>query len=264
MKFESCEAEALYDFLILDPARHYFMCHTMDAHKSFRGAWRLMDQKHIQIAVFLRHTGLIQVAIAPRLNWKAYKDAFIELLEAINWQQAMVIETVKQQISGNFEGLEVSEGAKIMMCTPERFQQIEETSRADTFEIRPLDESDLDEVVMIYQEVFTGFASRTYMADKLQKRKGRAYGGFINGQLIAVAQSDYESHQHALIVGVATVKSFQRKGYGKRIFKYLCEMLVSEGKVLYLQYDSVIAGEMYKHFGFIKLDQIYHIRRMAE
>lgn len=265
MKFEASDAELLYDFVVLDPVRHYFICHTIDAHKSYKGVWQLMDKDHIQIAVFLRHTGLLQVAMTPSLKWENYENAFFKLLEEINWQQAMVIDSVCQKIVNHFGALQVSEGAKIMRCSTSDFHDdFDKQTHDDAFEIRALDVTDLDEVVLIYQDVFTGFASKVYMTEKLIHNRGRAFGGFINGKLVAVAQSDYETKQHALIVGVATAKNFQRKGFGERIFRHLCKQLIEEKKTLYLQYDSLIAGDIYKRFGFVKVDQIYHIKKRTE
>ena len=265
MRFEPCDAESLYDFVVQDPARHYFICHTLDAHKSFKGAWELKTEAHTQMAVFLRHTGLLQVAMMPALEWDKYESAFLSVLEIIHWQQAMVTEVVCQKIIKRFCDLEVNEGAKIMKCTPAQFRTDDEIkSTNQDMEIRSLKVSDLDEVVLLYQDVFTGFASKAYMTEKLNKNRGRAFGGFIHGKLVAVAQSDYESEQDALIVGVATAKNLQRHGYGKRIFRHLCEQLLGEDKTLHLQYDALIAGEMYKKFGFTKTDQIYHIKRSAK
>lgn len=262
MRFEPCDAESLYDFVVQDPARHYFICHTLDAHKSFKGAWQLKVDAHTQIAVFLRHTGLLQVAMMPSFEWDKFENAFLSALEKINWQQAMVTDVVCQKIVKRFCDLEVNEGAKIMKCTPTQFRTNGEIKNPNQdMVIRSLKVTDLDEVVLLYQDVFTGFASKTYMAEKLDKNRGRAFGGFIHGKLVAVAQSDYESERDALIVGVATAKNLQRHGYGKRIFRHLCEQLVGEDKTLHLQYDSAIAGELYKNFGFTKTDQIYNIKR---
>lgn len=262
MKFEQTEAELLYRFVVLDPARHYFICHTIDAHKTFKAVWHLKGDCEDQMAVFLRHTGLIQVALSAGVRCINYETLFIRLLGSIEWQQAMVVKSVADVIQKHFDDLQVNEGAIIMKCSPKTFMAVPCGAHLENgLEIRSLKTEDLDEVVLLYQDVFTGFASKAYMMDKLGCGKGRAYGAFLQGRLIAVAQSDYESHNSALIVGVATVKHLQRSGYGKIIFKHLCEQLINEGKTLYLQYDSSIAGALYKRFGFSKIDQIYHIKK---
>ena len=120
---------------------------------------------------------------------------------------------------------------------------------------------DVPEILKIYQSVFDSFAAGPYMAEKLAQGRGRAFGIKHEDELIAVAQSDYESDQFALIVGVATLKEYQGKSIGRACFQFLCSELVKEGKTLHLQYDSPIAGELYKSTGFINYERVFHVSR---
>jgi predicted GNAT family acetyltransferase len=81
--------------------------------------------------------------------------------------------------------------------------------------------------------------------------------------MVSVAQTDFENSDFALIVGVATDPKHQGKGYGRSLMESLCKALADEGKTLYLQYDSPVAGSLYESMGFETVEQIMHIKNLA-
>ena len=117
---------------------------------------------------------------------------------------------------------------------------------------------DLDEVVKIYEKVFTGFSSKAVMEDRINSGRGRGLCIRRHGKIVAVAQSEFEMDTSALIVGVATDPEFQGKGLGSACVEVLCNQLVKEGKNLYLQYDNMDAGRIYERLGFRPFDQVKH------
>jgi predicted GNAT family acetyltransferase len=122
-----------------------------------------------------------------------------------------------------------------------------------------LNDNHLPEVVSLYQLVFKSFASQAYMEEKLAVKRGRAVGLFMDHQLVAVAQSDYEDKGKAVVVGVATHPDYQGMGYGRACLEALVDQLLSAQMTLYLQYDSPTAGKLYESMGFKPFDRVYYV-----
>lgn len=125
-------------------------------------------------------------------------------------------------------------------------------------QLRPLKAGDVNLIEALYKEVFQSFTPAEVIRKKLEMGRGRGLGLFLNNTLIAVAQTDFETMDKAIIVGVATHPSHQHQGYGHLIMSALCQPLIDEGKELILHYNNDIAGKLYKKMGFKQTDQIGH------
>ncbi len=262
MAFERATAEVLYPLALKDTARNYFVCYSINNHQSYAAVWQLKDGEKPIIGVFLRKTGIIQIVCEPGLIIEPYKEDLESLLERTPWKQAIVTTPLKTLIHSMKVETYSHEGAFIAACSPEQYRP---SDRGDVLEIKKLTLDDLDAVIEIYLEVFKGFASYGYMVEKLSSGRGRAIGGFIDGRLVTVCQSDYESSNMALIVGVATRMDVQGKGYGRACLENLCNQLIlNEKKTLYLQYDAPISGALYKSLGFERVEQIFHVEKIEE
>lgn len=259
MKLVEVKAESLYSLATEDYARNYFICYTMDNHQNYEKVYMFEDNGEHAIGVFLRKTGIVQMALKTGFNPEPYVAELEQLLASLNWKQINISGRLGELVNQMRFKKIVREGAFIARCTPEHFNA---QNSQPILEYRWLTSGDLNEVVELYQKVFKGFASYDYMMAKLDSRKGRAVGGYLEGKLISVAQSDYETDKSALIVGVATDPNYQGKGYGRVCLEKLCEPLIKDGKTLYLQYDSEIAGKLYKTLGFEVIDNILQIERI--
>lgn len=69
-------------------------------------------------------------------------------------------------------------------------------------------------------------------------------------QMVATASTTAENSLSAMVVGVATLEDFKRKGYATKCMISLCSQLLSEGKEMCLFYDNLEAGVIYKRIGF--------------
>lgn len=123
--------------------------------------------------------------------------------------------------------------------------------------IEPLSVSNLDEVIKIYEKSFKSFASKNVLTKRLEDKRGSAYGIFKGEDLVSVAFTDFESDKEALIVGVATLAEYRNKGYGSELVKYLSINLQKRGKKVHLEYESKVAGNIYKRLGFTVVDSVY-------
>lgn len=89
-----------------------------------------------------------------------------------------------------------------------------------------------------------------------RKRRGLEDGSsrsfFIeeDGKMVSMASTTAENTFSAMVVGVATLESYKKKGYATACMVKLCDQLLSEGKELCLFYDNPEAGAIYKRIGF--------------
>lgn len=264
MAFLRTTAEVLYPLALKDTARNYFVCYSINNHQSYTAVWQLKEDGKPIIGVFLRKTGILQIIIEPGLNINPYKDDLESLLIKIPWHKAIVTASVKDLMLTMKMDACVDKGAQIAVCSPENYRSVI-ISEMQNFTVRTLSIDDLDAVIAVYLSVFKGFASYGYMVEKILSGRGRAIGGFMDGVLITVSQSDYENADTAIVVGVATRPEAQSKGYGRVCFEHLCNQLIlNDNKTLYLQYDSPIAGALYKSLGFEIVEQIFHVEKNKE
>lgn len=71
-----------------------------------------------------------------------------------------------------------------------------------------------------------------------------------DGKMVSTASTTAENSISAMVVGVATLADYKKKGYATSCMVKLCHELLSEGKELCLFYDNPIAGAIYKRIGF--------------
>ncbi len=120
---------------------------------------------------------------------------------------------------------------------------------------------DLDEIIRLYQKVFQSFSPKDVMEEKFISERGRGICIRDNNRIISVAQTDFETVNAALIVGVATEPDYRNKGYATECTKYLSIIMQKEGKDVYLQYDNPKAGKIYERLGYKTIDRVVHYRK---
>lgn len=90
---------------------------------------------------------------------------------------------------------------------------------------------------------------------KINNKAGRAY--YIenaDGEMVSIAQTTAENSSSAMIVGVATLKEYRKRGYVSECMIRICEDVLKEGKTICLFYDNPKAGKIYHRLGFKTID----------
>lgn len=128
------------------------------------------------------------------------------------------------------------------------------------YKIRHISTDDLDEIVALYKDIFSSFAPKEIMEEKLKTKRGRGICIEEDEKIISVSQTDFETKDGAVIVGIATRKDHQGKGMATECLQELSRTLINEGKDLYIQYDNLEAGKIYEKLGFKILDQVVHLK----
>jgi hypothetical protein len=147
-------------------------------------------------------------------------------------------------------GLKVAkEGAFIAELKKEDYQPV--VSTAVLIELE-----DLEAIQILYQKVFSGYPKVAYMKEKLISKRGIGFK-LVKDSIVAVAQSDFNQ----LIVGVATDPEHLRNGHALNCMHGLIQEMFKTETSVYLQYDSLRAGKLYKALGFKVIDQVMHYER---
>lgn len=213
------------------------------------------DLDHLEAVLFKRQSGNLQLmtfraSCSPEViqDFKGLikKVSFNTLITSQHYVKSLKAESL---FTSKVDGAYVYATKEVMLS----HQALQEKER-----LRLLNTDDVDAIENLYKMVFKSFTPAPIMRKKLAAGRGRALGLFSDQQLIAVAQTDFENPKGAIIVGVATHPDYQQKGYGHKIMSALCEPLMLENKTMYLHYDSLIAGKLYKKMGFKAIDQIGH------
>jgi len=244
----------VYEFIRQDSARNYFARLGFESDKSVYesiiGEW---DKEGQLIAVlFKRLSGNLQFYAKGEYDVDGFADCISNMeFSTLIAPRSCCDRLLEKGLFGH-----VKDGAIIAKLSHNKEIHFEAYS-----EVEPLWAEDLDEVVELYEEVFTAFSSKAVMEKRLRSGRGRGVCIRVQGRIVSVVQSEFEEEDSALIVGVGTAAGLQGKGLATKCLKVLCTMLLQEGKDLYLQYDNMDAGRIYEKLGFEPVDQVRHYKR---
>lgn len=205
------ELGAVKSFLEEDILRNYFillgMVSSKQVYEKIYGQWK--DQKLVG-TLFKRKSGNLQFYGEEGFDL----EGFTKLISTIDYNsligpKSYCNEFLNQGIFSSYRG-----GAYLSELGKD--SNIESI---DNRNVHKLEIEDLDRVVSLYQEVFSSFASLETMEEKLKSNRGR--GVFIeeDGEILSLAQSEFEMDNGALIVGVATRPELQGQGLASKVLK---------------------------------------------
>lgn len=248
------EYSQVYEFIRQDSARNYFIRLGFESGKpvfeKIIGEWD--ECGNLKAVLFKRLSG----------NLQFYSNIVFDVNGFAEWIKGMEFESMISPRSycdkfihkGLFSS--VKDGAIIAKLDRNEVAAFEHYTEVEELKIE-----DLDEVVSLYEKVFTAFSSKAVMEKRLRSGRGRGVCIRHEGKIVSVVQSEFEEKDSVLIVGVGTDIESQGKGLATKCLKVLCSQLVNEGKDLYLQYDNMDAGRIYEKLGFKPIDQLRHYKR---
>lgn len=77
------------------------------------------------------------------------------------------------------------------------------------------------------------------------------FGIFEDDKLVCTANITARTKSGAMIIGVATLPEYRKRGYASQVMSELCRQCFAEGMLfLCLFYDNPLAGELYHSMGF--------------
>lgn len=248
------EYELVYKFAEKDIARNYFILLGLRSDKQlYDKIYGEYIEGQLKAILLRRNSGTLQF-FAPR---DYDLDGFVSLISTLEYTGLIgprsycdvfldkgIFQTAK-------DGAYISKLGKNYHMKPFK----------NKYKTRKISVEDLDEIVTLYKEVFSSFAPKKIMEEKLKTKRGRGLCIEDKGKIISVSQTDFETKDGAVIVGIGTRKDYRCKGLATECLQELSRSLLDEGKNLYIQYDNLEAGKIYERLGFKILDQIVHLTK---
>ena len=251
-KLEESEYDRVLNFIKEDNARNYFIRLGFESKKTvYEEIIGEFDKEDNLKAVLLkRKSGNLQFYAKENFNI----DGFSEYISKMDFSSLISPSSYCDKFLNKGLFSKVKDGAIIARLSVDNKMMLNNSIS----EVETLKVLDLDEVVNLYEQVFTGFTSKSVMKEKLLSNRGRGVCIRKNGKIVSIAQSEFEDLKSAIIVGVATEPELQGLGLGSKCLEVLCNQLLEEGKDLYLQYDNMDAGRIYERIGFKPIDKVKH------
>ncbi|WP_160725791.1 GNAT family N-acetyltransferase [Bacillus sp. USDA818B3_A] len=129
-------------------------------------------------------------------------------------------------------------------------------THANSFDLSNVQQAipdDAEELVELLNSI-PEFSESTMTLERKRREltDGSARSFYIkaDGKIVSTASTAAENSMSAMVVGVATLEQYKKKGYASRCMLKLCSQLLAEGKELCLFYDNPDAGAIYKRIGF--------------
>lgn len=255
----------LWELAARDPARHYFiLLGLLSPEKTYERIILAEGQEgKLQGAFLRRRSGNAQLMLSRSLaeGKPSVKQltAFAEEIRRVGANQLITAVSYGDALEP-FNLFETHQaGAEIAVLSSEGASALKDQRPGfNAYEITALRPQDLEEVIYLYERCFHSFTPKAVMAEKLLS--GRGHGILLrnSGKLVGCAQSEFESPEHALIVGVATDPEFRGKGIATLCVTALVNSLILPGRDFALQYDNPGAGRIYQRLGFAPVDQVGH------
>jgi len=236
----------LINYIKKETIINYFIINSLERSKyegMFEEKWGEFDKNGNLIAVLLkRKTGNMQFYSRSKYS----VEEFYHILYTEGFKKLIGEASILKQFTKFCKFSRVESGSFIS-----KLDNLTKISKEITLsEVKKLEVENIDSIVELYSEIFSGFATKQSMTDKLKNGTGRGYYIEKNGKIVSIAQSAYEEKESAIIVGVATDFDYRKEGFAMKCLTILCLELILEGKTLYLQYDNPQAGKLYKKLGF--------------
>lgn len=237
-----------------DVGRNYFILLGLTSKKEIYD--KIYGEYHgeeLKAVLFKRKSGTLQFYAPGKFD----ENAFVELISSLEYKSLIGARSYCDKFldKGIFSSSE--DGAYI--------SKLDRDYKIKPFEIRSkirdINLDDLDEIVELYKKVFKSFSPKEVMEEKLMSKRGRGICIEKDEKIISLAQTDFETSEAAVIVGVATSPDHKFKGLATECLKLLSSRLLNEEKNIYLQYDNLEAGKIYERIGFKAIDQVMHYIR---
>lgn len=135
--------------------------------------------------------------------------------------------------------------------------------------IRRMTEDDVEDAINLYLTIdefaktYQGNVEKNIASMKMNLSQGGSIcvGGYVDNQLVCVAETSGDNSISAMIVGVATLEAYRQKGYASLVVQQLCQQVLASGKqFLCLFYDNPKAGRIYHRIGFEEIGEYAMLR----
>ncbi|CAM5195533.1 hypothetical protein UACE39S_06846 [Ureibacillus acetophenoni] len=247
------DRENLMDFIGKKPAENLFIIGDVEAYgfdQDFQKLWGEFNENGELKAVLLKWEG----------NYIPYAEGEYDVE---GFAKIMLDDPTMRELSGLKEIVEPLKQLipkklrRESTCYYAKCSELAITKSAEELQyVHLMTYDDIPETVALLKAIPEFDTSHITVESKekmLQDQTGRTYLIQVDGKLVSTASTTAENKHSAMVVGVATLEGYKRRGYASDIMIKLCNDLLAEGKELCLFYDNPDAGKIYKRLGFVDI-----------
>lgn len=246
--------DLVFQFVEKDIARNYFILLGLkDKRQVYDRIYGEYVEDELKAILFKRKSGILQFFALGQFDL----NGFVNLISTLQYTGLIG----PKSYCNNFIDRGLFQFAKDGACISKLNKNSKIELINSKYKTSKISVGDLDEIVELYKDTFSSFASKEMMEEKLNTKRGRGICIEENGEIVSVIQTDFETSDAAVIVGIATRKDYRAKGLATECLKILSKSLINEGKDLYLQYDNLEAGKIYEKLGFKIIDHVIHLNK---
>ncbi|MGM0836708.1 MAG: GNAT family N-acetyltransferase [Bacillota bacterium] len=245
--------EACYDLVKEQAAENLFIIGDIEAYgyeQDFQKLWGDFDEIGELRAVLLKYQENYIPYAKPQRDFDAKGFAEIMLRDkdfAMMSGLKEITERLEPFLSGRLKRKRETYYAK---CTQLNSSTTENVSTTDVYLAVPEEAEELVELLNGVPEFSDSIITVERKRRGIEKGVSRSYFIKENGRMVSTASTTAENSLSAMVVGVATLHDYKKKGYATQCMVKLCHQLLQEGKELCLFYDNPAAGAIYKRIGF--------------
>ena len=264
------DQEACFNLLKTRPAENLFIIGDVEAYgfdQKFQKLWGEFTEKGDLIAVLLKfEENYIPFAITT-FNAKGFAEI---IANDPGFKMMSGLKEITEQIEPYLnQPLKRKRQTYYAKCTSlntnlvelANIQQAPYRSDIDTFwwnrvELANVQQALPDDAEALVELIdsIPEFAESTLTVERklreLQDGTSRSFFIMEDGKMVSTASTAAENSMSAMVVAVATLETYKKKGYATKCMLKLCSQLLAEGKELCLFYDNPEAGAIYKRIGF--------------
>jgi predicted GNAT family acetyltransferase len=245
--------EACFDLVKEQAAENLFIIGDIEAYgydQDFQKLWGDFDENGELRAVLLKYQENYIPYAKPQRDFDAkgfteimLRDPNFTMLSGLK----EITERLEPFIGGRIKRKRETYYAK---CTKLNYSTTENVSTTDVYQAVQEDAEELVELLNGVPEFSDSIITVERKRRGIEKGVSRSYFIKEDGRMVSTASTTAENSLSAMIVGVATLQGYKKKGYATQCMVKLCHQLLQEGKELCLFYDNPAAGAIYKRIGF--------------
>lgn len=239
--------EIVFPFLKRDPSINLFIIGDIEAYgyeTDFQELWGDFDDNGDLLGILLRYRDSFVVS-----GTDYDKDGFIEVMKGYTFSG----------VNGSKEHvLKLEADLKALGLVPRDtyFAECQNpVQNVSDIKVEVADAKDAERIAKLECQI-TEFVRNSWegraaeIAQKLEAKGGRTYFVEEAGEMVSVVSTTAENSLSAMVVGVATLPDYRKKGYTTAILSRILEDLLEEKESVCLFYDNPEAGSIYKRAGF--------------
>lgn len=242
--------EVCFQLLKTKPAENLFIIGDIEAYgydQPFQKIWGEFNEEGQLVAVLLKY----EENFIPYAEGPFHAEKFAEIMSSDpSFKQMSGLREVTEKIEPYIQKkLKKKRPAHYTKCTRLRVTT-DYIDFSNVHKAVPDDAEALTQFLTAIPEFSETIKTAERKRRSLMDGSSRSFYIKEDGRIVSSVATAAENSLSAMVVAVATLEGYMKKGYATKCMLRLCSELLHEGKELCLFYDNPNAGTIYKRIGF--------------